>query len=75
MEYRLGVWTKVPEAQASAYTECRNNRSLDTNLEYFCSLSERSLCPYADRMRNLKVEYFCWELGEDLLKLKNSQKY
>ena len=57
----------MPEAQALAYTECRNSRGLDTNLEYHCSVSERSLCPYADRMRNVKIEYFCWELGEEIL--------
>ena len=67
MDYRVGVWTKVPEAKALAYTECRNSRDLDTNLEYYCSVSERSLCPYADRMRNVKIEYFCWELGEEIL--------
>lgn len=52
------------EAQTSAYTECRNSVDLDINLEYFCTVTEKSLCPYADRMRNIKIEYFCWELGE-----------
>ena len=64
MEYRLGVWNKIPEAQALTYAECRKRRSLDINLEYYCSVTEKSLCPYADRMRNVKIEYFCWELGE-----------
>jgi len=68
VEYRLGVWTKIPEAQALTYAECRKRRSLDINLEYYCSVTEKSLCPYADRMRNVKIEYFCWELDPELLK-------
>ena len=67
MEYRPGVWTMVPEAQALANEECRKNRGLDISLEYHCSVSERSLCTYADQMRNVKIEYFCWEIGEQKL--------
>jgi len=67
VQYRSGIWTEVIEAQTSAYTECRNSVDLDINLEYFCTVTEKSLCPYADRMRNIKIEYFCWELDPDLL--------
>lgn len=68
VEYRPGVWTMVPEAQALADEECRKNRGLDISLEYHCSVSERSLCTYADQMRNVKIEYFCWEIDPELLK-------
>ena len=66
VQYRFGVWTEVTEAQSLANTECRNSRDLDINLEYYCTVTEKSLCPYADHMRNVKIEYFCWELGEFL---------
>lgn len=62
-EYLPGIWSKLPEAQPLAYEECRLNRGLDINLEYSCSVTARSLCPYADQMRNVKIEYFCWEVG------------
>lgn len=67
VQYRFGVWTEVIEAQSLANTECRNSRNLDHNLEYYCTVTEKSLCPYADRMRNVKIQYFCWELDPDLL--------
>ncbi|KAJ7386430.1 hypothetical protein OS493_008558 [Desmophyllum pertusum] len=68
VEYRPGVWTEVIEAQALANTDCRNSRRLDIiNLQYYCTVNEKSLCPYADRMRNVKIEYFCWELDPELL--------
>lgn len=67
VQYRFGVWTEVIEAQSLANTECRNSRDLDINLEYYCTVTEESLCPYADRMRKVKIEYFCWELDPDLL--------
>lgn len=62
-EYLPGIWSKLPDAQPLAYEECRLNRGLDINLEYSCSVTARSLCPYADQMRNVKIEYFCWEVG------------
>ncbi|XP_073227198.1 uncharacterized protein [Porites lutea] len=67
-EYLPGIWSKLPEAQPLAYEECRLNRGLDINLEYSCSVTARSLCPYADQMRNVKIEYFCWEVDPELLK-------
>ena len=58
----------MKEAQSLANADCGNRRRLDgINLEYYCSVTERSLCPYADRMRKVKIEYFCWEIGEEIL--------
>ncbi|XP_078353804.1 uncharacterized protein LOC144638478 [Oculina patagonica] len=67
VQYRSGIWTELVEPQALANTECRDSRDLDINFQYYCSVSAKSLCPYADRMRKVKIEYFCWEIDPDLL--------
>ena len=64
MEYHPGVWTKVPAAKAIVSDECRRSRSQDASLEYYCEITDRGLCPFADKMRNVNVTYYCWEIGE-----------
>ena len=48
-----------------ARENCKASRRKDQNGGYSCTVSD--LCPYADLARYVRVKYFCWELGKEVM--------